>query len=337
MHKNTRIVFMGTSEYAVPVLRALHENGYQIVLVVTQPDRRQGRNRKKGFPPVKKLAMDLGLDVFQPENIRKKDAFSHLKSAEPDLIITASYGQILRKKHIELPKHGILNVHASVLPQLRGAAPIQFSIIRGHHSTGVTIMKTDVGIDTGPIVSKKQINILSDDTAGSLEDKLAQLGAELMLETLPDYLSGQIEPVEQDHELSTHAPRLLAEDGLINWDNSAEKIALQVRGMNPCPGAYTTCNGQRLKIHFASPDNLEDTVEKPGTVVGLRKGKGLQVQTGDGVLLIEILQPACKKQMPAISLIQGRYIAIGYAFGCEETDGARPCHDKTEDLRSCQE
>lgn len=325
-----RIIFLGTSAYAEPVLRTLCDHDCNVVLVVSQPDRKKGRRRKKASPPVKQCALDLGIDVFQPEKIRSKSAFETLQSYQPDIMITASYGQILRKKHIELPRYGILNVHASLLPVLRGAAPIQYSIIRGYDTTGVTIMKTDVGIDTGPILSLQDVPINPDDTAGSLEEKLSITGARLLIDTLPGYLAGEIDAVPQDETKATHAPMLYSEDGRIDWSRSAIEIARQVRGMNPCPGAFTLCHNQRLKIHFASAwqDHTEHLQRQtPGTIIGLVKNKGITVQTGDGLLLIEEIQPACKRRMPAYSLIQGRYVEVGYQFevGEQNSGDSGPC------------
>ncbi|MCD4655056.1 methionyl-tRNA formyltransferase [bacterium] len=315
MINNLRIVFMGTSVYAEPVLRSLYENNYDIALVITQPDKRKGRNRRKASPPVKELADKLGLEVYQPEMIRDQICFHMLEKISPELIVTASYGQILRKKHLRIPKFGILNVHASLLPELRGAAPIQYAIIRGKTKTGVTIMKTDIGIDTGPVLSFREVLIAENDTAGILEAKLAIIGADLLIETIPKYIAGSLQPVEQDHSAATHAPKISTEDGRIDWNQSAQNICNLIKGMNPCPGAYTTCNKQRLKIHFASLIDRENTENTPGTILEVINGKGITVQTGQEILLIEELQPACKKRMCAESLIRGRSTSIGKILG----------------------
>jgi len=311
MSSNTRVVFMGTSAYAVPVLKALSMNSYTIPLVITQPDRRRGRNKKKTLMPVNQLAEELGLTIYQPGKIREHFCYQMLEEIAPDLIITASYGQILRKKHLEIPKYGVLNVHASILPELRGAAPIQYAIIRGKTKTGVTIMKTDIGVDTGPVLSYRETAISSLDTAGTLEPRLAQLGADLLIDTIPGYLAGNILPVEQNHTKATHAGKITTEDARIDWSESATVISCKIRGMNPYPGAFTMCNKQRLKIHFATVIDSENSEYSPGTILSVVNGKGVTIQTGNGVLLIEEIQPASKKKMCADALIQGRISRIG--------------------------
>jgi methionyl-tRNA formyltransferase len=319
------IVFMGTSEFAVPVLRALYQNKYDIRLVISQPDRPRGRNRKMVPTPVKTIAEQLGLPVYQPEKLKKTDCIKVLTDIKPNLIITASYGQILKKQHLQIPRKGILNVHASLLPDLRGPAPVQTALILGKSKTGVSIMLTDIGIDSGPIVTQKSLNILDTDTAGTLEKKLSWLGAELLIDTIPQYLSGTIRPVAQDHSKASYTRMLKKNDGWIDWNRSARDLAFQIRGMNPCPGAYTSCGDKRLKIHFARPYNLTIERELPGTVLNTVKGKGVLIQTGDGVLLCEEIQPACRKKMPGETLIHGRYSFTGDVLGKLPSIGDTEC------------
>jgi len=323
------VVFMGTSDYALPSLQKLHDAGYDIRLVVTQPDRPRGRRRKPAAPPVKILADQLGLDVFQPDIIRRRDCFKILESKQPDVMITASYGQILRRRHLEIPRHGILNVHASLLPEFRGAAPVQFAILEGRSVTGVTIMKTELGIDTGPILSRSEMPIADDDTAGSLEHKLADLGGRLLVDTLPEFLAGRIQPVQQDHTRASYARRITVDDGRIDWSRPAKQIALQVRAMNPWPCAFTICHGQRLKIYRARPSEsvCADPRVIPGTICDVVNGKGIHIQTGDGILLVESLQPACRRRMPGDALIRGRFAELGFVLGAAPESEPLPCRE----------
>ncbi|HPQ40020.1 MAG TPA: methionyl-tRNA formyltransferase [bacterium] len=314
-NRDVGIIFMGTSEYAIPVLRRLVEADYDIRLVVTQPNRPQGRKRRLLPPPVRQIADEMGLPVYQPEKIRRETCYEILETRHPDLIVTASYGQILRQKHLDIPKRGILNVHASLLPEFRGAAPIQHAVLDGRAVTGVTIMKTDIGIDTGPILSQATCRIEADDTAGTLEAKLASLGADLLIDTLPGYLAGTIQPRAQDPQRATYAPRITVEDGRIDWSQPADCIARRVRAMNPWPCTYTTCHGQRLKIYSAEAEENGGTEALPGTIVNVVNGRGIQVQTGCGVLLVRELQPACRKRMPGDNLVRGRFAETGNVLG----------------------
>lgn len=316
-----KTIFMGTSEFAVPVLQALHQNEYDICLVVSQPDRPRGRHLKTVATPTKNLAEKLGLQLFQPEKLCRSVCMEKIVNLHPDIIITAAYGQILTKKFLAIPRYGVLNVHASLLPLYRGPAPIQAAIIAGEKTTGVTIMLTEFSVDSGPILTRQAEAIHPLDTAGTLQGRLAKIGAELLIKTIPGYISGEISPQEQDHSKATFTRRYTSDDGWINWHQSAEQVANHVRGMNPCPGAFTSCGDMRLKITSAYPFARETVAEVPGTIVDVVRGKGILIMTGYGLLLCEDLQPACRKQMKGDMLIYGRYAALGDVLGSSLIDG----------------
>lgn len=295
---------MGSPEFALPTLRALVKH-YPVVGVVTQPDRPAGRGRQPSPPPVKLLAHELRLPVFQPHRLREEGAMQQLRTWAPDLIVVAAFGQILPPEVLDLPPFGCLNVHASLLPRWRGAAPVQAAILHGDRETGITIMKMDVGVDTGPILSQRALTILPDDTGGSLSQRLAQLGAELLLETLPAYLRGEMAPHPQEGE-ATYAPLLKKEDGRLDLSLSAEELALKVRAFNPWPGAFITWRGQILKIHlahavdFPRPGSTDPT---PGRRV-IWQGKPA-IATGCGLLVLDEVQPAGKRSMSGEEFLRG--------------------------------
>jgi len=274
---NIRIVFMGSPEFALPTLRALDAN-FDVVGVVTQPDRPAGRGRKLQPPDVKIMAQTLGLPVIQPVSLKEPDAVSQLHTWTPDVIVVAAFGQILRENVLELPPYGCLNVHASLLPRWRGAAPVQAAILHDD-VTGVTIMKMDKGLDTGPILSQQRLSISEDSTAGKLSDQLAQMGAELMVDTLPKFLTGNTKPQKQAQDKATYAPRLKKSDGELDFNQSATYLARMVRAYHPWPGTYQFYNGTRMKVYQAYAVKAERAVpgkryifsEKPawGTVQGL--------------------------------------------------------------------
>ena len=308
-----RIVFMGTPEFAVPTLRSLDEV-HQVVGVVTQPDRPAGRGRNLVMSPVKEAATACELPVFQPESLRSEGAVARLRDWEPEVIVVAAFGQILRKPVLELPPRGCLNVHASLLPRYRGAAPIPAAILAGDRVTGVTIMRMDEGMDTGPILAQAKCSIMPDDTTGSLSAKLAELGARLLVETLPAWLGGQIDAQPQDDALATYCPLIRKQDGRLDWTLPAAQLDRQVRAYDPWPGAYTTWQGQRLKVLRARP--LTDWRERgqPGQVVALAPD-GLPVITGAGALELLEVQLAGKKPMAAGVFARGQRELIGSLLG----------------------
>jgi methionyl-tRNA formyltransferase len=295
----TRVVFMGSPDFSLPTLSAL-ANAYDLVGTVTQPDRAAGRGRELKAPPVKTLALKLGIPVMQPEKLRQPDAMEQLQRWNPDLIVVTAFGQILRKDVLELPRFGCINVHASLLPRWRGAAPINAAILHGDEETGVTIMKMDAGLDTGPMLSQRSIRLTQDDTAGSVFEKLSQLGADLLIETLPDYLSGKLVPVPQPEEGMTYAPMIKKEEGQLDFTDDVNELQRRVRAFNPWPGAYMDFEGTLLKIHRAH-------VEAGEAFVGQRLIYLDQPAIGarGGLLVLDEVQPAGKKSMSGKSFLAG--------------------------------
>ena len=296
-----RIVFMGSPDFALPLLSALARS-YQVVGVVTQPDRASGRGRELKSPPVKTLALELNIPVMQPEKLRLPEPMEQLRAWAPDLIVVAAFGQILKKDVLDLPRYGCINVHASLLPRWRGAAPINAAILAGDEETGVTIMQMDVGLDTGPMLAMKSIRINPDHTAGSVLQALSTLGADLLIETLPEYISGKLTAQPQPTEGATYAPMLKKEDGLLDFTHSAIELERRVRAMNPWPGAWFEWNGNPLKVMRASTVSAENRLVNGSrfTVEGRPA-----VQSAEGALVLEEIQPAGKKIMPGKSFLAG--------------------------------
>jgi methionyl-tRNA formyltransferase len=290
-----QVVFMGSPEYAIPSLTALHTH-HQVVLVVTQPDRRRGRGRKTSAPPVKEVALEYGLDVWQPTTLRSAEAVARLSETGADVYVTAAIGLLIPPKVLALPAHGCLNLHASLLPRWRGAAPIAFAILHGDEETGVTLMQTEKGLDTGPIVAQVRCPISAEDTTATLTPRLAQEGAHLLIETLPAWLAGRIKPRPQPQEGVTLARRLVKTDGQIDWTQPATDIERSVRAYTPWPSAYTTYQGKNLRILRASADLEWRSDDRPGTVIALTDGRTV-VATGQGALVLHELQLAGKKAM----------------------------------------
>jgi len=298
-----RVVFMGSPEFAVPSLQALAAN-YPLVGVVTQPDKPAGRGRELKPPAVKSLALELNLPVMQPRRLREPQAMEQLQAWAPDLIVVTAFGQILRPAVLDLPRFGCINVHASLLPRWRGAAPINAAILHGDPQTGVTIMCMDPGVDTGPVLSQCAMPILSDDTALSLGQRLAEIGAELLVQTLPGYLAGNLQPRPQEETGATYAPMMQKEDGALDFSRPAEALARQVRAFYPWPGAYTEWPGGLLKVlcAHAAPATLVSNLAVGGRTVldGLPA-----VRAGEGLLVLDEVQPAGKKPMPGSAFLQG--------------------------------
>lgn len=291
---------MGSPNFAIPSLRRLAAE-MQVVGVVTQPDRPAGRGRVLTPPPVKELADSLGIDVIQPQRLRAPEAFEQLAAWQPDLIVVTAFGQILRQNVLDLPPYGCINVHASLLPRWRGAAPIQAALLHGDKEAGVTIMKMDAGVDTGPMLSQRATPIDPDDNAATLSDRLAELGAELLLETLPGYLRGEIKPQPQDESRATYASMLKKEDGLLDFSQPAEDLANKVRAYNPWPGAFFHWGGQLIKVQKVRP--LSETRLAPGQT-GVQSGQPV-IGVGDGLLVLEEVQPAGKRLMPGKVFLNG--------------------------------
>ena len=321
-----RLVFMGTPEFALPSLRALVEGGHDIVGVYTRPDRLAGRGRALTPPAVKTAALDYGLPVFQPPGLRRPEAVEELASLKPDVIVVCAFGVILRQPVLDTPAKGVLNVHPSLLPRHRGASPIAAAILAGDEQTGVTIMLLDPGMDTGPILSQRAVPVSPQDTSGSLGERLAEVGADLLLEVLPRWLADEIEPQPQDDSLATHSALLSKEDGEIDWNLPAIDIWRRVRAFNPWPGASTTLEGQTLRIWEACPLSVGGA-EEPGTVLSLSaeqrqmlppevgEKETLAVQTGEGLLAILRLQRAGRRSLTAAEFVRGQRNLSGRRLG----------------------
>lgn len=300
---STRIVFMGSPDFAMPSLRALASR-YQIVGVVTQPDRASGRGRELKAPPVKTLALELGLPIIQPEKVRAPEAMDQLRAWNPDLIVVAAFGQILKPDLLALPRFGCINVHASLLPRWRGAAPINAAILAGDEETGVTIMKMDQGLDTGAMLAQKSIRLTRDDTAGSVTGTLSALGADLLLAALPDYLASKLTPTPQPAQGVTYAPMLKKEDGRLDFTRPAQELERRVRAMNPWPGAWFEWNGSPLKVLKARAGILFTYMaQSPGD--RLVAGNLPAVATSKDFLFLEEVQPPGKKPMDGKSFLAG--------------------------------
>ena len=307
-----RVVFMGTPEFAVPSLKALLDAGYGVVGVFTQPDRPVGRGHKLAACPVKKLALERGVPVYQFERLRNEEGLACLRSLAPDIVVTAAFGQILSQALLDVPKMGTVNVHASLLPAYRGAAPINWCILNGETRTGVTTMLTDAGVDTGAMLLRRETDIGETETAAELSVRLSQLGAELLIETLKGYIAGEIAPTPQDERLASRQPMLKKEMGLIDWTRSAKEIACQARGLDPWPSAYTDYLGGTLKIYRARPVEGEGD---PGTVLRSSAKEGLFVACGEGALEVLEMQAPGGKRMSARAYLAGKKIEPGTKFG----------------------
>ena len=308
-----RVIFMGTPSLAVPILRAIHKSNHEVSGVVTQPDRPRGRGRKVGISSVKELAMELRLPVMQPETTKDEAFIAEVKRMSPDLIVVAAYGRILTRDLLDIPRLGCINVNASLLPKYRGAAPIQWAITSGEKRTGITIIKMDEGMDTGDILLAQEVKIGADDTAQSLHDTLAQVGANLVTEAMDQLNRGTLRPIPQDHREATYAPLLKKEDGLIDWSQDAHDIFNRIRGFNPWPGAFTYLKGLRLKI-LSAKIITEEVRERPGKVVQ-SGSEGVKVTTGKGYLLIKEVQLEGRRRMSIHEFLIGNEIPSGTQMG----------------------
>jgi len=306
-----RIVFMGTPEFACPTLRLLIERGEQVVAVVTQPDRPKGRGQQTLPPPVKVLALEHGIPVLQPVKVRAPDAIEEIRALRPDLIVVVAFGQILPKALLEIPGRGCINVHASLLPRYRGAAPLNWCIINGESETGVTTMMMDVGLDTGDMLLRRATPIDPDEDTSSLHDRLSGIGAQLLAETLDQLMLGQLAPEKQDDALTCYAPMLKKEDGLIDWGKDAPGIKNLVRGMTPWPGAYSYLDDKLLKVYRVRGALGEGT---PGEVLAAGRD-GIEVACGQGSLIIDELQLEGKKRLPAAQFLAGCRLEPGACLG----------------------
>ncbi|RPJ50810.1 MAG: methionyl-tRNA formyltransferase [Chloroflexi bacterium] len=295
-----RVVFMGSPEFSVPTLKRLAVE-YPVVGVVTQPDRPSGRGRVLTPPPVKLLAQSLGIEVIQPEKLREPEAQAKLQAWAPDLVVVTAFGQILRRSVLALPRYGCINVHASLLPRWRGAAPIQTAILHGDSRTGATIMVMDPGVDTGPTLAQQPLEILPEDTASSLGERLSVAGADLLIQTLPGYLDGSIQPQPQDDTQATYAPMLKKEEGNLDFTQAAASLERRVRAFNPWPGAFIDWQGQPLKIHRAHAQPCDRSLPGQRCILD-----GLPaISTVQDCLVLDEVQPAGKRPMPGRDFLRG--------------------------------
>ncbi|MBP3637954.1 MAG: methionyl-tRNA formyltransferase [Clostridia bacterium] len=302
-----RIVFMGTPEFAVPSLKALCENGYEVVGVFTQPDRPKGRGNKVTMSPVKEYALTQNIPVFQPQRIRR-DGVEDLKALAPDLCVTAAFGQILSQEILDIPPMGNINVHASLLPRHRGSAPINWAILQGDKEAGVTTMMMDKGIDTGDMLLKSATPIQRGETAGELTLRLSQMGADLLLETLHALENGTLERIPQDESQMTYDPMLDKQMGIIDWTMDAESIVNRIHGLNPWPGCSTAYEGGRLKLLRAS---VAEGKGEPGEIIAADAKNGLTIACGQGAVCINMLQAPGGKPMNAKDYLRGHPMAVG--------------------------
>lgn len=295
-----RVVFMGTPEFSVPILQGLIDN-YEVVLVVSQPDRKVGRKREVVYSPIKKLALDNNIEVFQPESIRfdYEKIFEH----KPDIIITCAYGQFIPKEVLDFPEYGCINVHGSILPKLRGGAPIHWAIINGFETTGMTVMYMDPKMDAGDIISTREIDILDTDDTGTMHEKLSVLGRDLLLDTLPSIFNKTNERIKQDEKLVTYGLNITKEDEFVNFDDTSKNVINKIRGLSPFPGSYSLLDNERIKFYKA--EKFKDSTNYlPGEIVDVTKN-GFVVSTKDALILITDLQLFGKRRMLVSEMING--------------------------------
>jgi methionyl-tRNA formyltransferase len=309
-----RLIFMGTPEFAVPTLKALISHRHYVLAAVTQPDRPKGRGKKLTAPPVKTLALEHGIEVFQPEEASDDLFCTEIRAKKPDLIVVVAFGQILKKKLLDIPRWGVINVHASLLPNLRGAAPIQWTILNDEPKTGLTVMQMDEGMDTGPILFQEEIQVVKDETAGHLHDRLAVMAGDLMAKSL-ERMSGNIVPATpQDHTKATYAPKIAKDLSLVDWQEEAAKVSARIRGMDPKPGAYTLCQGHEIKVFGSTVMDRNREGLFPGQVLGLRE-QSLVIGTGRGTVGVRELQYPGKNRLPAKEFLRGFSLPEGAVLG----------------------
>jgi len=309
-----RLIFMGTPEFALPTLKALIDYGHNILAVVSRPDRPKGRGRKMAAPPVKLLAVEHEIAVLQPEKTSDHHFCDLIKGEKPDLIIVVAFGQILSKSLLTIPKWGVINIHASLLPKYRGAAPIQWAILNNESGTGLTVMRMDEGLDTGPILFQEEVPILTDETAGQLHDKLALKAGDLMVKSLGQMAGNSIKERTQDHSEATYAPKIERSASLIDWKHPASRVSALIRALDPRPGAYAIVKDKEIKL-FSSRVVNEDRLDTvPGRVAGHGEG-GLLVETGKGRIAINEMQYPGKKKLSATDFLRGFSLPEGTILG----------------------
>lgn len=305
-----KIIFMGTPDFAVPCLDMLVKEGHEVCLVVTQPDKPKGRGKKMLFPPVKEKAIEYGIEVFQPVKVKEEEAVEKLRSYNADIIVVVAFGQILPESILNMPKYGCVNVHGSLLPKYRGAAPIQWSVINGDTKTGVTTMYMEKGLDTGDMLLKAEFDISDEDTYGTVHDKMCVMGADVLKETLVKIENGTIVREKQDDALSNYAPMISKETGHIDWNKTSFEIINLIRGLDPVPAAWTVYNEEVLKIWKAVKFECDNTTAKCGEIADITK-KGFVVKTGDGFVLVTEIQARGGKRMATDAYMRGHAVEKG--------------------------
>jgi len=314
-----KTIFFGSPEFAVPCLEALHAMS-DIAVVISQPDRPAGRGLAMRPPAVKKRALELGLDVWQPTKVRTAEFAEKLRGLEADVAVVVAYGRIVPRAVLDAPRTGCVNVHASLLPRWRGAAPIQWSIVHGDAEAGVSLMQMDEGMDTGAVLATASTRIARDDDAATLSDRLSKMGAELLRAELPRYVAGEITPQAQEDSAATMAPLLKKAHGLIDWNKSSQAVHNQIRGMNPWPGAHTVLGERRIKVHRTVASTLDPEGATPGQVIALDP-EGILVACAEGTLEIQELQESGRKRVDARAFASGRGVAVGDVFANGGNDG----------------
>ncbi len=309
-----RIIFLGTPEFAVPSLKALVESGHNVRAVVTQPDRPRGRGRKLAPSPVKRFAMERGLEVLQPEKAREEGFCTLVREGSPDLLVVVAFGQILKKSLLDTPGWGALNIHASLLPKYRGAAPIQWAILNNETRTGLTAMHMDEGMDTGPILFQEEIPIGPEDTFGMLQERLGRFSGEFLLRVLKDLSEGRLREIPQDHAKASYAPKIDRGMAMVKWDKSAEEVSGLIRALDPWPGAFTTYKDKQIKLFLSRVirENRCDLI--PGRIKDF-SGGSLRVETGEGLVEIKELQAPGKKRLKAVDFSRGFSLETGSILG----------------------
>ena len=310
----SRVIFMGTPDFAVPALRALVNGPYHVQAVVTQPDRPRGRGRKMVFSPVKKEAMGYGLEILQPERVSAPDFCTEVRNRTPDVLVVVAFGQILNQDLLNIPKWGVLNIHASLLPKYRGAAPIHWAILSNEDKTGLTAMKMEQGLDSGPILLQEEVPIFPDETAGQLHDRLAQLTGNFLIKSLRGIAEDRLRPTPQDGTKACYAPKIDRNLAFVKWEQSAQTVSALIRALDPWPGAYARKGGQEIKLYSSQAVDHGDVKGIPGRVIGFSEG-GLEVETGDGVVRIRELQTPGKRRLPAKEFLRGFPIENGTILG----------------------
>ena len=308
-----KVIFMGTPDFSVGTLEALIEAGHEIVLAVTQPDKPKGRGKAMQFPPVKEAALAHGIEVYQPARVREPECVEYLRGFQADIIVVVAFGQILPKEILEMPEYGCVNVHASLLPKYRGAAPIQWAVINGEKISGVTTMRMDEGLDTGDMILREEVVLDENETGGSLFDRLSDVGASLCVKTLQAFADGTATFTKQNHEEATLTKTIKKQFGLIDWKKPAKELECLIRGLNPWPSAYTTFHGKTFKIWSAEVAADEKPAD-PGTVVDVTKD-AMWVQTGEGTLKLLEVQLEGKKRMPCDAFLRGYPVETGMFLG----------------------